>query len=186
MPETFATLADRVARLEADNRELRRLLTARDRQSRLTQPDPVRWVVLKAAGGTLTYPDWPETRLPAIFLDQVDGDDPVERDTSSQYKVASPIWIPPGLIVPVVWHAGLYWVLDIPPIFGTAAEEIAADAAGDVTPYVDGSAGSQDLEAHHDWMTGSTAIAADTELVVQFRRDLGQYSIINAACPAEA
>ena len=68
-----------------------------------------------------------------------------------------------------------------PLLKAVAAEDIAADAAGDVT-ILWGGAGSQIVEASLNWLHGSVGVSDLDELFIRFRRDENAYVIEGAAC----
>lgn len=186
--ETFLPMADRVAALEQEVGELRRQLLARDRLTRLTAPEAIRWVKTKAAGGTLTYPTWPARRLPVVFVDLVDaGDDTTsypEHAAESQFRLASPIWIPEGVLLPVSWHARLYWPLYIPSFKGVVSESGGIDPGdtGSITVWLAGAATSQVLEARYDWFHESETLPEERQVDVRYQSDQGEYVIVDWSC----
>jgi hypothetical protein len=68
-----------------------------------------------------------------------------------------------------------------PLLKAVANEDIAADAAGDVTILWAG-AGSQVVEANLNWLNGGVGVSNLDELFIRFHRDENAYVIEGAAC----
>lgn len=71
------------------------------------------------------------------------------------------------------------WVAPVLKAKSTAA--IAAGGSGTVTIYRNGSA-TETVTAYLNWMDGNQAVAANTELLIQYFRDEAKWIIIGAEC----
>jgi hypothetical protein len=68
-----------------------------------------------------------------------------------------------------------------PLLKAKAGAEIAVGNSGSVTIYRNGSA-TESVTAHLNWMDGNQAVAANSELLIQYFRDEAKWIIVGAEC----
>lgn len=193
--EVHATINDRVADLEIQLAEMRRLVYARQRHDVSARPVPVWWARTMGEMPPDAYeqiriypeqdPDHPICELPAVYLDltvPTPNTDPIIRTPRSeqpQVTIVSPGgWIPEGIDFTVFRnHDDRMHVLRLPELRVVTLEEIAPDQSGWAKLWLAGEETAIEFKVWNDWLHGDTPVEIDKQCLARLDWGVRHWSV---------